>query len=135
VTNPKTGYEANYDTYQLQTFPVRYYISDRSVGKEALTPQIRSRTSSDSSALPTEYDLLQDAFHDLKQSVLSKFDPSATTNTGVIVSNYTGYGDYDDWNRILSAGSNDTWVAGTRDATYGSVWLCIYLHVSFSFFF
>ena len=43
------------------------------------------------------------------------------TFTGLAVGNYTAYDSYDNWDECLAAKNSASWVAGTRDATYGQV--------------
>jgi hypothetical protein len=90
--------------------------------------------------LPTEKDLLSGALEQLKEAVKARFKSTTTTAaatttrsgqaaseaavtaaafTGAGMPNYTSADAYDNWDERLAAENNDTWVAATRDATYG----------------
>jgi hypothetical protein len=144
-------------------FPVRYYLAaDDHKPEQPLTPQIRSRVSSlspsssssaSSSAanvndqdndqdddsgeeLETEAELLSGVLSDLSDYIKIKFnDEAKAAYEGVMVNNFTTFGGYDDWNAVLAAANNDTWIAPTRDAIYGQVLsLSLYIYCVYSIY-
>lgn len=126
VTEPKQGYKDAYGKYKKLFFPVTLLLAEP--GKQAnepLTPPLITRSTKRVSKLPTEKELLGEALQDLYQAVKSFYvSPSGNGKPtsrlmGSLTNELTDFGYYDDWDQVLAQKNNLTYVAPTRDATYG----------------
>jgi hypothetical protein len=107
-----------YNAYKSIVWPVRYYrAADSTQSFDPLEPPLKSRYSS--KVIDEVADLGAD-FNMFVADVTSVHSKAFNSTLRCIqLSNLTAEGFYDDWDVILAKENNDSYVAGTRDATYG----------------
>jgi len=121
VTEPFPGYEEAYERYKVARFPVRIFFGPRGEpAREPLAPVPVSRETDPSLGLPTEVELLSDPVEDLKEAVKEAMTERGAHFKGATTVTLDQSGYYDDWDTVLAAQSNDSYIIPTRDAGYGS---------------
>lgn len=120
ITAPIGGLNSSdYISYKSMRFPVKFYFADdENTGSKPLSPVLKDRYSE---AVVDENKEWKDALAQLNQSIQNAFAVQYQAKyLRCQVANYTGTGTYDDWDAILAKKNNDSFVAGTRDAIYGT---------------
>lgn len=121
VTEPFPGAEEAYERYKTARFPVRIFQAPPAAAAGApLAPEPVPRETDPALGLPTEVELLSDAVEDLKAAVKDKMRSRGGRFRGAATVALDGAGYYDDWDEVLAAQSNDSYILPTRDAGYGS---------------
>eukprot|EP01038_Epipyxis_sp_PR26KG_P006554 gene6554-9003_t len=117
-TAPLNGYEAEYESYKKQVWPVRFYFSDDNA--KSTTPMNPSLKSRYSPSIVNEIEVYSDGFELFKNNVITMFSKSYNCNyLKSLHVNLTTEGFYDDWDYVLSKQNNDSFALGNRDAIYG----------------
>jgi len=123
VTAPKAGFEEEYEKYKTKVFPIRFYFAQNEYTEpeEPLSPPLIPREDETIMVEPT---VLGEAMIALRYAVNSTWQSNNSQYgkakfRGQQLLNTTANGYYDDWDYMLSHPSNESFVAGTRDALYG----------------
>ena len=119
VTVPEDASETAYQLYKKRAWPARYYMAfDSQKAGEPAHPPVKPRYDE---TVPDEVTNVKQSLDQLALAMKSFFsDEQRGSNfTGTQHVNLTSEGCYDDWLYVLSKENNDSYVAGTRDATYG----------------
>jgi hypothetical protein len=115
---PTEGTRDAFEKYQRISWPVKlYFAADDKKPESPLHPELISRTSPLNEI--TMYKSGMDSFEeDLIQlyNITNHMDIQCATELKM-----QNVGTYDDWQMVLEAGNNDTFVLPSRDATYGTV--------------
>jgi hypothetical protein len=119
ITAPIDGLNStDYQRYKSMKFPVRFYFADdEKKGSAPLTPPLLSRYSEEVIDETKELkDLLNQLNQTIQTTLLQEYNAIYTTSQ---VGDLSSYGCYDDWDVVLAAKNNNSFVGGTRDAIYG----------------
>ena len=118
VSVPLDGYEEHYNLYKNVSWPARvYFADDDTIATNLIEPLLPSRYTAN---IVDEISMLNDTLALLYDAVLEKWTSSENLLfMGTQTVNLSSLGYYDDWDQILALKNNESFVAGTRDATYG----------------
>ena len=118
VSVPIEGYENEYELYKDIVWPARmYFTNDDLIATNLVEPPLPSRYTPN---IVDEVSMLNDTLSLLHDAVVKAWVSFEHVNfLGTQIVNLTALGYYDDWDTILELKNNDSFVAGTRDATYG----------------
>lgn len=121
---PESSHLEEYGLYKNTTWPVRFYFAaDESKATAPVDPPLIPRFSS---SIVDEVAIYSDILAELTAAVKTRFTVDGYFEGGAVGTlahslgvNLTSEGCYDDWDYVLGLKNNDSFVAGTRDATYG----------------
>lgn len=108
-----------YEAYKATIWPVRFYLADDEArAQEPMNPPIAPRYTE---SVVNEQTTLTPYLSGLADGVVQSY-LNTKNGTGVTSIDLTtdSVGCYDDWDAVLAAKNNATFVVGTRDATYGT---------------